>query len=99
MMIRKLRYMPYAQAHVEIDDEDNVYLFSYNTLVCEITHDNILSCFGLYSATTRKHISAFMREYTGFDYYMAKSAYEEQYSISLSTGEIIFWEEEEIQVI
>lgn len=95
MTIRKLARMPYAQAHVEIDDEDNIYLFSYNTLVCELTHDHILSCFGLYSATTRKHIGAFMREFTDFDYYMAKNAYLEKYSISLETGEIIFWSEEE----
>lgn len=86
--IKKLSKMPYANAHVEIDENGNIYLFSYVTLVAQIEND-LLTVFGLYSATTRKHISAFMREYTDSDYSIAKHCYENNYSLNLSTGEVI----------
>lgn len=91
--IKKLAYMPYAQAHVEIDEHGNIYLFSYVTLVCAI-EDGWLSCTGTYSQTTRKHIGAFMREYVTWpngdrgDYYTAKHCYEGNYKLNLETGEI-----------
>ena len=59
MTIKKLTKMPYANAHIEIDENGNVYLYSYVTLVAELTADKWLTVFGLYSMTTRKHISAF----------------------------------------
>lgn len=94
MIIKKLLYMPYAQAHVEIDKNGNTYLFSYRTLVCTITKDGWLSCTGTYSQTTRKHIGAFMREYVHYpngtygNYHEAKAAYEGQYRINVLTGEV-----------
>jgi hypothetical protein len=86
--------MPYAQAHVEIDDEGNTYLFSYVTMVVEITADGWLTCTGTYSQTTRRHIGAFMREYVEWpngergDYYTAKNAYLGNYRYNVNTGEI-----------
>jgi hypothetical protein len=90
MTIKKLTAMPYAQAHIEIDNENNIHLFSYVTLVATITPDGWLTVNGLYSMTTRKHISAFMKEYGGgvLDYQSAKSAYEGGYRINKFTGEI-----------
>ena len=94
MTIKKLAYMPYAQAHVEIDADGNIYLFSYRTLVIELTHDGWLTCTGTYSATTRKHIGAFMREYVQFpngergNYFVAKRAYLGGYRFNVETGEI-----------
>lgn len=90
MTIKKLSAMPYAQAHIEIDNDNNVHLFSYYTLVATITPDGWLTVNGLYSMTTRKHISAFMKEYGGgvLDYQSAKSAYEGGYRINTHTGEI-----------
>ena len=88
MMIKKLTAMPYAQAHIEIDNENNKTLFSYVTRVAELTNDGWLTIYGLYSMTTRKHISAFMSEYTNLDYYTAKAAYEGGYRINVETGEI-----------
>ena len=86
--IRKLAKMPYAQAFVEYDSTNNaIYLWSYRTLVAEIV-DDILTVHGLYSATTRKHISAFMCEYTMLDYKTAKHCYEYNYSLDISTGEV-----------
>ena len=63
--IKKLNAMPYAQAHIEIID-DTAYLFSYTTLVASVRVDDDgkwIRCYGLYSMTTRKHISAFAKEY------------------------------------
>ena len=88
MTIKKLTAMPYAQAHIEIDDNGNIALFSYVTRVAELTDDGWLTIYGLYSMTTRKHISAFMREYTNLDYYTAKAAYEGNYRINVETGEV-----------
>lgn len=89
MTIKKLTAMPYAQAHIEIDNDNNIHLFSYVTLVATITNEGWLTVNGLYSMTTRKHISAFMKEYSGvLDYQSAKSAYEGGYRINIHTGEI-----------
>ena len=89
MTIKKLTAMPYAQAHVEKDDNGNIHLFSYVTLVATLTKNGWLTVFGLYSQTTRKHISAFMREYCSpCDYYTAKKCYTDGYRINVRTGEI-----------
>ena len=93
MTIKKLSTMPYAQAHVEIDNDNNIHLFSYITLVCTITEDGWLTCTGTYSQT-RQHIGAFMREYVEFpngergDYYTAKHCYEGNYRFNIYTGEV-----------
>jgi hypothetical protein len=89
MTIRKLTAMPYAQAHIEIDENDNISLFSYVTRVATLTDDGWLTIYGLYSMTTRKHISAFCKEYCGaVDYAMAKKVYEDGYHINIYTGEV-----------
>jgi hypothetical protein len=89
MTIKKLTAMPYAQAHIEIDDNRNINLFSYVTLVATLTNEGWLTVYGLHSMTTRKHISAFCKEYCQpIDYQMAKAAYEGGYSINIYTGEI-----------
>ena len=94
MTIKKLALMPYAQAHVEIDADGNTYLFSYTTLVIEITTDGWLTCTGTYSRTTIRHIGAFMREYVEWpngdrgDYFTAKHAYLGGYRLNILTGEI-----------
>ena len=90
MTIKKLSAMPYAQAHIEIDENGNSNLFSYVTLVATITNDGWLTVYGLHSMTTRKHISAFVKEYTNgmLDYTNAKAAYEDHYRINIYTGEI-----------
>jgi len=94
MTIKKLELMPYAQAHVEIDADGNKYLFSYRTMVIELTADGWLTCTGTYSRTTIRHIGAFMREYVEWpngergDYYTAKNAYLGNYRLNIETGEV-----------
>lgn len=85
----RLKYMPYASAGVIFND-DGVHLISYTTLVCSISHDGFLTCTGTYSPTTRKHISAFLKQYApNMTYQDAKDAYENGYAINIHTGEII----------
>jgi hypothetical protein len=58
--------------------------------VAHITADGWLTIYGLYSATTRKHISAFMREYAHpCDYYTAKQIYQDKKMINIHTGEVV----------
>lgn len=85
--IKKLKAMPYAQAHVEINDT-NVYLFSYYTLVAKI-EGNKLEVMGLYSQTIRKHIGAFVKEYAGgISYQTAKQLYQDHKTMDVLTGEV-----------
>lgn len=65
MKYRKLTSMPCAQAIIETTNHGDECLISYQTRVAYIFHttDAIwIACTGTYSATTRKHISAFARE-------------------------------------
>ena len=90
-MVRSLRKMPYAQACVRNYADigvDKIVLQSYSTDVIIIEND-WLECTGLYSMTTRKHISAFMAEYgNGFTFQNVKKAYEGNYKLNIATGEI-----------
>ena len=94
MTIKKLSAMPYAQAHVEINDNGDICLFSYVTLVAWIDRDGWCACTGTYSQTTRKHISAFAKEYASpLDYYSFKKAYEGGYVVNRHTGEVLTYGE------
>lgn len=85
---KRLDFMPCAQAGI-VRDERGTHLISYSTLVCTISPDGWLTCTGTYSATTRKHIGAFLKECGGCaDYYDAKRCYENNYALNLNTGEI-----------
>lgn len=60
---RKLKDHPYAQCCV-IDDGRQIILRSYNTdVIIYNPFTGVLICTGLYSMTTRRHISNFLKEY------------------------------------
>ena len=86
--IRALSAMPYAQAKVRIYDDGTIVLQSYATDVITVTPGGWLVVSGLYSATTRKHIGAFMREYANATYQTAKLIYCDNYRYNIHTGEI-----------
>lgn len=85
----KLKFMPYAQAHVAVTS-NGATLVSYKTPVASI-RDGWLTINGLYSMTTRKHLSAFCREYVNesmtFDSikYLANNPV----MMNIHTGEIV----------
>ena len=93
---RTLELMPYAQAKVRITDSSTAILVSYVTEVASIDSEGWVRVRGLYSATTRRHISAFAREYRS-SYAKFKRCYEEKLTyniytgrfVSLTTGEIV----------
>lgn len=83
---KRLKYAPYAQAGVLEKDGLRV-LISYITPVL-IEKDGILYCTGLYSNTTRRHISAFLREYyPNISYYDIKAIAPLCAGIDCITGE------------
>ena len=90
-MEKKLKYIPYGQAKVrDYRDigEDMIVLQSYSADVI-IVHNGWFECTGLYSMTTRKHISAFMREYfPQWGFQLAKEWAGSGKKICLETGEI-----------
>lgn len=87
-MIKSLKNHSYAQAKVVIDN-NGISLISYTTLVVNIDNEGFLTCTGLYSRTTIKHIGWFMQEYgQGLNYYDVKRAYNDDVGINIYTGEI-----------
>ena len=87
-MIMKLSKIPYANAYVKIDNDGTTTLVSYVTPVVAIGADGWIKCNGLYSMTTRRHISRFMDEYTDKDFYFAKKLYEDRMMYNWKTGEM-----------
>ena len=91
-MIRSLKLMPYAKAQTrDYSDigESLRILQSYSTDVI-IVEKGKLECSGLYSMTTRKHISAFLREYyPNISFYDVKAIAGTKKKIDVFTGEII----------
>lgn len=73
----KLAKMPYAQAHINRYDNGEITLVSYVTTVAAIDKYGWLTVYGLYSNTTRRHLSAFAAECCGTDYYTLKTCYED----------------------
>ena len=87
MYIKNLNSMPYAQASVHYDS-GRLVLRSYSTDVVVVENDWLMVT-GLYSATTRRHIGAFMKEYNFGDYQTAKMLYENDYAMNIITGEVV----------
>ena len=90
-MERALRKMPYAQAktrdYADIGKDMRV-LQSYSTDVI-IVKDGWMECTGLYSMTTRKHISAFLWEYyPHITFQMVKDIAGTGKKLDVMTGEV-----------
>ncbi|MBO7732515.1 MAG: hypothetical protein J6S67_08175 [Methanobrevibacter sp.] len=112
MQERKLQGHRYMQAKVLTNDDGlSEVLVSYNTAVVFQNFNSkyegrrTFKCSGLYSATTIKHISLYMREY-GLSYYLIKPIAGTEWTLVLPndtdpwsiryyneyTGEIIQWD-------
>lgn len=72
---RALKKMPYAQAKIGTTTNGAIVLISYVTEVAAIDKDGWLMVYGLYSNTTRRHLSAFAAECCGTNYYTLKTCY------------------------
>lgn len=57
----------YGKAKIVIDEDNTIYLQSYDTLICCINPDNTFNkLWEGYSQTTMRHINSFMRHYNIF---------------------------------
>lgn len=81
METRKLKSLPYGQAHIDVSDDGNIEtLVSYDTAVVVKVKNfqgsgrTAYSLSGLYSRTTIKHISLYMREQKIPYYYLKPCA-------------------------
>ena len=84
----KLKNHPYAQCSVTVYPDGSVVFTSYNTDVIYIDKDGWLYVSGLYSATTRKQIGWFLKEYVpALSYYDIKSLYLNDWILNIYTGE------------
>lgn len=79
---------PAAQVKIEVYDCGSQALISYNTAVVRIDEDGWLEVCGLYSMTTRRHISWYM-SYLGFNYALARTLYHDGMKMNIRTGEVI----------
>lgn len=89
MTIVNLKSIPDGQAQVITHEDGSITLFSYSIHVVDINAEGWLTAHGLYNMTTRKHISAFAKEYTPFDYQTIKKLYENGLSINIETGKVV----------
>ena len=85
-MVIKFTDHKYAQAHME-PIKNGLALYSYTTRVATL-QDCWLRIHGLYSLTTRRHISWFMREIGGFSFQLAKQLFEDNKELNIMTGEV-----------
>ena len=91
-MMRKFKDHPNAQAWIIENEDGYKALQSYQTIVAEVDTEGWLHINGLYSMTTRKHISWFLRE-LGINYQpyqLAKQLYGDNAQMNIYTGEVIF---------
>ena len=80
----------YAQTHVTIFDDNSVVMVSYTTPVIRITPEGWLSCNGLYSMTTIKHLGWFARM-LGTTYQTLKQILMDEKEMNIHTGEVRDW--------
>ena len=85
----KLKNHPYAQCSVRELIDGSVVFTSYNTDVIYIDKDGWLYVSGLYSATTRKQIGYFLKEYVpAFSYQLIKMLYYKHLMCNIYTAEL-----------
>lgn len=80
--------MPYAQAHEEYHDDGTIILVSYKTPAVFVK-DGWLFVTCLCSATTRRHVGAFMRDHGYGNYLVARVLYDTKHKLNILTGEVV----------
>ena len=85
----KLKNHPHAKCSVRVLLDGSLVFTSYTTDVIYIDKDGWLSVSGLYTATTRKQIGYFLKEYVpALSYQDIKSLYYNNGALNIYTGEI-----------
>ena len=87
---KNLAFCPYGSCGVNVFTDGTIQLKSYSTIVCEIDKDGWFNCYGTFSRTTIKHISAFLKEYAKkLSYFDAKNCYLNNLTMNINTREVI----------
>ena len=85
----KLKNHPYANCSVRVLLDGSIVFTSYKTDVIYIDKEGWLCVSGLYSATTRKQIGYFLKEYVpALSYQDIKSLYYNNRVLNIYTGEL-----------
>ena len=84
----RLEFCPYGSCGKVYTADGDVVLVSYTTSVAGVDHNGFAWCNGTYSATTRKHIGAFAKEY-GLTYQDFKAMCNGDFVMNVETGECI----------
>lgn len=85
----KLKNHPYAHCSVRVLNGGSVVFTSYDTDVIYIDKEGWLYVSGLYSATTRKQIGYFLKEYVpNLSYQDIKMLYYKNLLCNIYTGEL-----------
>lgn len=89
-MITFKKFEDHASANAQVMEDSNgsKALISYKTTVAVCDENAWLRIFGLFSATTRKHIGWFMKS-LGLDYYTAKNLFVNNMMMNIYTGEVV----------
>lgn len=89
-MITKLKNHKYSQCFIRTYNNIEEF-WSYKTMVLQTNIDtNIMIVTGLYSNTTRKHISWYLAErFLHISYDTIKKAYDEKKNINIITTELV----------
>ena len=85
----KLKNHPYAQCSVRVLLDGSIVFTSYKTDVIYIDKDGWLYVSGLYSATTKRQIGYFLKEYVPYlSYQDIKSLYYNNRVLNIHTAEV-----------
>ena len=86
---RPLKYCRYGSCGV-LETENDIFLQSYTTIVLRLNKKSgWLYCTGTYSATTRKHIGLWLKEFCpDVSYQMMKNCYANNMEYNINTGEL-----------
>lgn len=90
MTFEKLTAHPFSQCHIAVDDNMTIFV-SYRTPVVVIDGNGYVHAMNMiyWSATTRRQISWFLREYTGISYATLRDAAREGLAIHSQYGDVI----------
>ncbi len=85
---KPLAYCPYGSCGIIYNGKDTM-LKSYETFVLKKDSNGFVQCTGVYSRTTMKHISAWLKEIaSNISYHTMKKCYLDNVAINAETGEI-----------
>lgn len=91
MTVKRFEGHEHAAAKINYYENGSFELVSYSTIVATVDKNGWLHVNGLYSRTTIKHLSWFMKM-CGSSYQTAKQLLTDNMDMNIYTGEVVDWE-------